>query len=42
VAQCPGVKNVFVYKRTGEEISMTAGRDVWMDEELLKVRQTTF
>jgi hypothetical protein len=40
VALCPGVKNVFVYKRTGEEISMTAGRDVWMDEELLKVRQT--
>ena len=38
VAQCANVKKVFVYKRTGEEVSMTAGRDVWMDEELLKAR----
>ena len=32
------MKKVFVYKRTGEEVSMTANRDVWMDEELLKAR----
>ena len=32
------MKKVFVYKRTGEEVSMTAKRDVWMDEELLKAR----
>lgn len=35
---CPDVKKVFVYKRTGEEVGMTANRDVWMDEELLKAR----
>ena len=30
---------MFVYKRTGEEVPMTANRDVWMDDELLKVRK---
>lgn len=37
VALCPDVKKVFVYQRTGEEINMVPGRDVWMDDELLKV-----
>ena len=32
------MKKVFVYKRTGEEVGMTANRDVWMDEELLRAR----
>ena len=29
---CDGVKNVIVYRRTGGKISMTAGRDVYMDD----------
>ena len=29
VAECPGVKNVVVLKRTGKEVGFTEGRDVW-------------
>ncbi|MGY0196261.1 acetate--CoA ligase [Leptothrix sp. BB-4] len=29
---CDSVKNVIVVKRTGAPISMTAGRDLWMDD----------
>jgi len=29
---CEAVKNVLVVKRSGSPISMTAGRDVWMDD----------
>jgi acetyl-CoA synthetase len=29
---CDAVKNVIVVKRSGSPISMTAGRDVWMDD----------
>jgi acetyl-CoA synthetase len=29
---CDSVKNVLVVKRTGSDISMTAGRDKWMDD----------
>jgi acetyl-CoA synthetase len=33
---CPDVKNVFVFKRTGDEgTNMTAGRDVWIEEQLM-------
>ncbi|RCI16566.1 hypothetical protein L249_2435 [Ophiocordyceps polyrhachis-furcata BCC 54312] len=34
--QCPGVVNVLVYQRTGAEVPMRAGRDVWWHEELDK------
>lgn len=30
--QCPSVRNVVVYRRTGSEVSMTAGRDHWWHE----------
>jgi acetyl-CoA synthetase len=30
--ECPKVKNVIVSKRTGTDVSMTPGRDVWMQE----------
>jgi acetyl-CoA synthetase len=31
---CPSVKNVIVYKRTGSEINMKEGRDIWWDDFL--------
>ncbi|HEV7950615.1 MAG TPA: AMP-binding protein, partial [Glaciihabitans sp.] len=34
--QCPGVTNCLVYRRTGAEVPMTAGRDVWWHEEVAK------
>nr|BAJ83612.1 acetyl CoA synthetase [Neurospora crassa] len=34
--QCPDVRNVLVYKRTGADISMTPGRDLWWHEEVEK------
>src|SRR5206468_3308249 len=29
---CDAIRNVIVYRRTGNPVSMTAGRDVWMHE----------
>ncbi|QQR87340.1 MAG: acetate--CoA ligase [Flavobacteriales bacterium] len=37
---CPGVRKVIVTKRTGEDVSMTTGRDVWLHEELAHVDAT--
>ena len=37
LAQCPDVSAVVVVKRTGGDITMTAGRDVWYHEEKTKV-----
>ena len=37
---CDGVKTVFVYKRTGSEIPMTAGRDVWWHDAVAKQADT--
>ena len=34
--QCPDVKSVLVYKRTGAEVPMTPGRDFWWHEEVEK------
>ena len=34
--QCPGVTNALVYKRTGKEVPMTEGRDLWWDAETEK------
>jgi len=31
-AQCPGVRDVVVYRRTGSKIKMKPGRDHWWDE----------
>ncbi len=32
LTKCPGVKNVLVVKRTGQETAMVQGRDVWWDD----------
>ena len=29
---CEAIKNVFVYKRSGSQVSMKAGRDTWWDD----------
>ncbi|UNI20110.1 Acetate--CoA ligase [Purpureocillium takamizusanense] len=34
--QCPGVTGVLVYKRTGADVPMQAGRDLWWHEEVEK------
>jgi acetyl-CoA synthetase len=34
--KCPSVKNVVVYRRSGSEIKMKAGRDIWWDEAMLQ------
>ncbi|KOS23279.1 Acetyl-coenzyme A synthetase [Escovopsis weberi] len=34
--QCPDVRTVLVYKRTGADVSMTPGRDLWWHEEVEK------
>lgn len=36
LVQCPEVEKVFTYKRTGGDINMKAGRDVWMHDLLPK------
>jgi acetyl-CoA synthetase len=33
--QCPTVKHVVVYRRSGTEVKMKEGRDIWWDEALL-------
>ena len=35
--KCPSIKKSIVLKRTGGKVEMTAGRDVWLHEELDKV-----
>ena len=32
VAECPSIEKVLVLKRTGHEVPMTAGRDIWWHE----------
>lgn len=34
--QCPDVRHVLVYKRTGADVPFTKGRDLWWHEELEK------
>jgi acetyl-CoA synthetase len=34
--ECPGVRNVLVYRRTGAAVAWTAGRDLWWHEEMAK------
>lgn len=33
--QCPTIKNVIVYRRSGTPVPMKAGRDLWWDESML-------
>ncbi|MBM4154559.1 MAG: acetate--CoA ligase [Lentisphaerae bacterium] len=40
VAQCPSIRSVVVVKRTGHEVPMQAGRDVWY-HELVKNQAAT-
>jgi acetyl-CoA synthetase len=37
VAKCPSIETVIVVKRTGVDVPMTDGRDVWYGEEMAKV-----
>lgn len=34
IAQCPDVKKLFVFKRTGAEVKFNADRDLWMEDLL--------
>ncbi len=38
LTQCPSVKKVLVAKRTGATVTMKEGRDLWMHDEIDKVR----
>jgi acetyl-CoA synthetase len=38
----PGVKNVIVVKRTGQEVPMKQGRDVWYSEAMNKVEPNAY
>jgi acetyl-CoA synthetase len=35
--KCPTVKNVVVFRRSGSDVSMKDGRDIWWDEAMAKV-----
>ncbi|GGG83471.1 acetate--CoA ligase [Edaphobacter dinghuensis] len=37
--KCPSVKNVVVYRRSGSEIRMKEGRDIWWDEAMLQAEK---
>jgi hypothetical protein len=37
-SECPTVMNVLVHKRTGGEIEMRPGRDLWLHEAMAKER----
>jgi acetyl-CoA synthetase len=36
LASCPNVRNVLVFRRTGADVPMKEGRDLWWHEEVLK------
>ncbi len=40
VAECPSIEKVVVVKRTGVEVPMTAGRDVWWHEAMESAEPT--
>ncbi|MDR6787491.1 acetyl-CoA synthetase [Sphingomonas sp. BE138] len=40
VADCPGVEHVLVIRRTGGDVAMTAGRDLWLHDALEGVDDT--
>lgn len=37
-SECPSVTNVLVHKRTGGEVEMRPGRDIWLHEAMSKER----
>ncbi|MBN4066128.1 acetate--CoA ligase, partial [Candidatus Amoebophilus asiaticus] len=37
LAECPSIKTCIVLKRTGSDINMQEGRDLWWDDEVTKV-----
>jgi len=37
IEKCESVEKVIVYKRTGEAVTMKAGRDIWWSDEIAKV-----
>ena len=40
LVNCPSVRHVLVHRRSGEPVTMQAGRDIWLDEALAKVEGT--
>jgi acetyl-CoA synthetase len=36
LGRCPGVHTVIVYRRTGSQVAMQPGRDLWWQEEMAK------
>jgi acetyl-CoA synthetase len=42
VQNTPSIKNVIVVRRTGIEVPMTEGRDLWWDEEMAQVTPDPF
>jgi len=38
LAECPDVKTVFVWKRTGSDVNMQEGRDVWLADAMARER----
>lgn len=36
-AECPSIKTILTVRRTGQKVSMQAGRDVWLHQEVPKV-----
>ncbi len=41
LTECPSVKNVLVYRRTGSAVKMQEGRDVWWDELASELSRTS-
>lgn len=39
---CPFVEKVLVLRRTGQQVSMQAGRDFWWEEEVAKIPENSF
>jgi len=37
IANCPSIKNTIVYKRTGDNVTMKPGRDLWWDDVIAGV-----
>ena len=40
LVNCPSVRHVLVHRRSGEPVTLQAGRDIWLDEALAKVEGT--
>ncbi|MFQ6605730.1 MAG: acetate--CoA ligase, partial [Fidelibacterota bacterium] len=40
VAQTPSIENIFVVRRTGQDVSMKEGRDIWWEEAMAEADPT--